>query len=90
METKSIRIREDVYERLHARRRDDESVSELIDRLLEESTPNWRRGFGTLPEETCDELETIAVESRSELSQGLSSRQNSVVDDEDLTTYSNN
>ena len=48
MPTKTIGVREEVYERLRARKRDDESFTDLIDRLIDESEGDWREGFGSL------------------------------------------
>lgn len=80
MGTKTIGLRDDVYDRLKARKRDDESFTELVDRLLEDSNPDWRDGFGTLPEGDVDELEAIVTESRTRLSDGLSDRQNEALE----------
>jgi predicted CopG family antitoxin len=46
MGTKTIALRDDVYERLKARKRDDEIFPDLICRLLDETTTDWREGFG--------------------------------------------
>lgn len=75
MGTKTIGLREDVYERLKARKRDDESFTDLVDRLLEESTADWREGFGTLSENEAVDLERVVEESRAGLSEGLATRQ---------------
>lgn len=75
MGTKTIGLRDDVYERLKARKRDDESFTDLVDRLLDESTPDWREGFGTLPAEEGEELERLVAKSRDRLDEGLSARQ---------------
>lgn len=75
MGTKTIGVREEVYERLKARKRDDESFTELLNRILEESTSDWREHFGTLDAETADELETIVSTSRSQMGAGLGERQ---------------
>lgn len=75
MGSKTIGIRDEVYERLKARKRDDESFTDLVDRLLNESTPEWREGFGTLSKEDGDELERIVERSRSQTAAGLESRQ---------------
>lgn len=75
MGTKTIGLRDDVYERLKARKRDDESFTDLVDRLLAEATPDWREGFGTISEAEGEELERIAAESRRSASAGLSERQ---------------
>lgn len=47
MWTKTIRIREEVYERLKARKRPDESFSDLLDRLTDRDD-QFERGFGAL------------------------------------------
>ncbi|ELY94954.1 hypothetical protein C482_17813 [Natrialba chahannaoensis JCM 10990] len=75
METKTISLREDVYEQLEARKREDESVSDLVLRLLEETTVNSREWSGALPDNEADELEQIVESSRSQTSTGLSTRQ---------------
>jgi predicted CopG family antitoxin len=75
MGTKTIGLQEKVYERLKARKREDESFTDLMDRLLDETTVDWREGFGTLSEEDADELEQIAADSRDRLREGLSTRQ---------------
>lgn len=47
MGTKTIRVREDVYERLKARKRPDESFSDLLDRLTDRDS-QFDKGFGTM------------------------------------------
>ena len=47
MGTRTIRVRDDVYERLKARKRPDESFSDLLDRLTDRDTP-FEAGFGAL------------------------------------------
>ncbi len=79
MGTKTIGVREDVYERLRARKRPDESFTDLVDRLLDETTVEWRDGFGTLPDADADELEQLADRSRSRTSTALSHRQREAV-----------
>lgn len=80
MGTKTIGIGEEVYERLKSRKRDDESFTDLVDRLLDETTVNWREGFGTLDPEQADELEKITERSRQSLSRGLAGRQTESID----------
>ncbi|WP_424001405.1 antitoxin VapB family protein [Haloarcula salina] len=75
MGTKTIGLREDVYEELKARKREDESFTDLVDRLLDETTTDWREGFGTLSEETAEELEQAVKRSRKRTGNGLSARQ---------------
>lgn len=81
MGTKTIGLRDDVYERLKARKRDDESFTDLVDRLLEEATADWQDGFGTLSAAESDELERIARESRQQLGAGLANRQEEAVNE---------
>ena len=75
MGTKTIGVRTEVYERLKARKRDNESFTDLVDRMLDETTPDWRDGFGTLSSEEGDELEQVTSEAREATSDGLSKRQ---------------
>lgn len=75
MGTKTVGLRDDVYDRLKARKRVDESFTELVDRLLDETTTDWREGFGTLSEQDADELEQIVATSRARTGDGLSARQ---------------
>jgi predicted CopG family antitoxin len=75
MGTKTIGLRDDVYKRLKARKREDESFTDLMDRLLDETTTDWREGFGTLSEQEADELEEIVEASRAHTGEGLSARQ---------------
>lgn len=75
MPTKTIGVNETVYDRLKARKREDESFTDLIDRLLDEAKPGWRAGFGSLPEQDADALRQIAEESRRSLAEGLATRQ---------------
>ena len=81
MGTKTIGLRDDVYNRLKARKREDESFTDLMDRLLEETTTDWRDEFGTLPAEDAQELEQIVADSRDQTSEGLSTRQQEVLDE---------
>ena len=80
MGTKTIGLREDVYERLKARKRDDESFTDLVDRLIDETSTDWRERFGSLPEDEAAELERHARRSRESFSSGQSSRQDAAID----------
>ena len=79
MGTKTIGIRDDVYERLKARKREDESFTDLTNRILDEMTVDWREGFGTLSERDADELEQIVEDSCNQTNEGLSARQQEVL-----------
>lgn len=47
MGTRTIRARDEVYQRLKARKRPDESFSDLLDRLTDRDD-QFDRGFGAL------------------------------------------
>lgn len=79
MGTKTIGIREDVYERLRARKREDESFTDLVDRLIDESSTDWRETFGRLPAEEAAELESVARASRERT--GYADRQREAIDE---------
>ncbi len=75
MGTKTIGVKDDAYERLKARKREDESFTDLVNRLLDESTADWREGFGTLDADSAAELERVVEQSRMRTSTGLARRQ---------------
>jgi predicted CopG family antitoxin len=81
MGTKTIGVRDDVYERLKARKRDDESFTELVDRILDETKSDWREHFRTLEAETAADLESIVSSSRSTAGSALAERQRRVLDE---------
>jgi len=80
MATKTIGLREEVYERLRAQERSDESFTDTVDRLLAESKSDWRAGFGTLQAEEAAELEAAATTARERLATGVASRQRRALD----------
>lgn len=86
MGTKTIGISEEVYERLRARKRADESFTETLDRLLDESIPEWREGFGALDDSEASELEELVADSRQATGRGLAERQTRASDDVDDET----
>jgi predicted CopG family antitoxin len=88
MGTKTIGLKDDAYERLKARKREDESFTDLVNRLLDEATADWREGFGTLSDGDADELEHLAERAREQASQGLSTRQQEAV--QELTKTESN
>jgi predicted CopG family antitoxin len=73
MASKNIGIREDVYERLKAHKRGNESFSETLDRILHELDSDWRTNAGFLTDEAADDLET-------ELQRGLEDLDDAVDD----------
>lgn len=80
MPTKTIGVREEVYERLRARKRDDESFTDLIDRLIDESEGDWREGFGSLSAAEADSLREAATASRERFGESARDRQAAAVD----------
>jgi hypothetical protein len=46
-----------------------------MDRVLDETTVDWREGFGTLSEGKGDELERVAEATREQSAGALSTRQ---------------
>jgi len=80
MPTKTIGVREEVYERLRARKRDDESFTDLIDRLIDESEGDWRDGFGSLSTEETDSLRETAAASRERFDESADDRQTAAID----------
>ena len=57
MVSKNIGIKKDVYERLKAHKRGDESFSETLDRILHELDSDWRTNAGFLSDEEAADLE---------------------------------
>ena len=81
MGTKTIGLREDVYERLKSRKREGESFTDVVDRLIDESSADWEDTFGTLPSEEAEELERAVARSREMTREGLGERQREAIDE---------
>jgi len=75
MGTKTIGIREEVYERLRAHKRDGESFTDLIDRLIDDAGGDWREGFGTLSTDGAETLREAVARTRESTAAGLAGRQ---------------
>ncbi|RLM62756.1 antitoxin VapB family protein [Halorubrum sp. Atlit-26R] len=80
MPTKTIGVREEVYERLRARKRDGESFTDLLDRLIDESEGDWREGFGSLSAEEAESLREAAAASRERFDESATERQTAAID----------
>ncbi|MFW5956398.1 MAG: antitoxin VapB family protein [Halorhabdus sp.] len=80
MGTKTIGVREETYDRLNARKREDESFTDLMERLLAASKGDWRDGFGTLSADDANDLESLVEASRRRTSHGLEARQRKATD----------
>jgi predicted CopG family antitoxin len=74
MASKNIGIKEDVYERLKARKRGDESFSETLDRLLHELDSDWRTNAGFLTDEEAADVEAAVERGLTELDEALDER----------------
>jgi len=81
MGTKTIGVKEDVYERLNARKREDESFTDLMNRILDETKADWSAGFGTLDAAAADELEQLVMTSRERTGAGLGERQRTALEE---------
>lgn len=79
MGTKTVGIKDEVYDRLAAEKREDESFTDTIDRLIDTATSDWRQGFGRYSGEDGEEFERIVTESRTDHAAGLAHRQNEVL-----------
>jgi predicted CopG family antitoxin len=64
---------------LKAQKRDDESFTDTVERLLEEAGTDWREGFGTLSTADAEELERAAERSRRQSTEGLTDRQRDAI-----------
>jgi Uncharacterized ACR, COG1753. len=67
MASKNIGIKEEVYERLKAHKRGDESFSETLDRLLVELDSEWRTNAGFLTQHEADDLEAAVEQGFADL-----------------------
>lgn len=80
MATKTIGITAEVYERLAAEKREDESFTDTIDRLLDTATADWRHGFGRYGDPDGAELEELVSTVQREHADGLARRQDDVLE----------
>ncbi|ESP88924.1 antitoxin VapB family protein [Candidatus Halobonum tyrrellensis] len=63
MSTKTVELRDDVYERLAAEKREGESISDVVDRLLDDEQSDWRYSFGRMRDDA-EEFERVVKEQR--------------------------
>ncbi|ESS09442.1 MAG: hypothetical protein A07HN63_00801, partial [uncultured archaeon A07HN63] len=70
MGTKTIGVKDEVYERLQARKRDNESFTDLMDRLLDDTTADWRAGFGSLSADEAADLQSLVAAARDQTAAG--------------------
>ena len=74
MATKTIGVREEVYERLAAEKREDESFSDALARVLDAVDADWGASFGRYADEG-DALADVVESQRDALGKGLDARQ---------------
>ena len=80
MGRRTIGLDEKTYQRLKARKRKNESFTDLVERLLAETSPDWRDRFGTLSSPEAEELERGVVESQRGMAEGLVTRQQDTIE----------
>lgn len=69
MPTKTIRVSEEVYDRLEARKREDESFTDLLDRLVEQERDIYA-GFGAW-EDAAEEMEETHERMNEEMEEDV-------------------
>lgn len=74
MGTKTIGVTEEVYDRLAAEKRDDESFTDTVARLIDEDGSDWRRGFGRYSGDAGDRFERVVAESSADRADDLAER----------------
>lgn len=75
MGTRTIGLDDEAYERLDAIKREDESFSDLVKRLTDTVTTDWRRGFGKYSDEEGERFKRAVEQSREATAVGLARRQ---------------
>lgn len=71
--TKTLTITEDAYERLNALKRDDESVSDVVNRITGEKLDVWK-GFGRYDGADGDRLRAAVEAGREEMDREMEER----------------
>lgn len=85
MGTKTVGLREEVYERLAAEKREGESFSDAVDRILDDTQSDWRYSFGRMSDDA-EEFEAVVRAQRGDMDAGLANRQNEVIEELAATT----
>ena len=73
---KTLMIRDEVYKKLKAIKKEKESFSDLLERLVEsvDNKIKLEKFFGILSEEEAEKLELETTEVRTRLSRGMEKR----------------
>ena len=75
-----VEVSNEVYQRLEEQRQEDESISDVVERLLSEREHDWREGFGTLSEKDPEQLQKLVATQRDALSKSLFRRQKEAIE----------
>jgi predicted CopG family antitoxin len=75
MGTRTIGLRDEVYDRLAREKREGESFIDVVDRLLDERNADWRHGFASLDDKAAAELERVVTEQRTAHAEAAATRQ---------------
>lgn len=81
MGTKTIGIKEEVYDRLAAEKRENESFTDTIDRLIATAASDPWRGFGRYGDEEGETFERIVSEVRTDHAGRLAHCQGEVLEE---------
>jgi predicted CopG family antitoxin len=73
METKTIRLDSEAYDRLKAEKREDESFSDTVKRITRAT--DWQRSLGKYSGERADEFANAVQMGREATNHGLAQRQ---------------
>lgn len=79
MGTKTVGLREEVYERLATEKREGESFSDVVDRVLNNSQSDWRYSFGRMNDDS-ETFEEVVRSQREGMDAGLTSRQDEIIE----------
>lgn len=64
MSSKNISLKSSVYDRLRTYKHSDESFSEAVDRMLDDTQPDWRSFVGTLSDDDAEQARELIDERR--------------------------
>lgn len=80
MGTNTISLDDEAYELLEAEKREDESFSDTIKRVVSEVATDWDHSIGKYSGEQADEFEDAVHKSSEATNQGIAHRQREVAD----------
>lgn len=80
MVTKTISLKEEAYKRLKAHKREDESFSDVVNRLTGGDRDVWK-GYGMYQGETGEQLRETVTEVREEMDHEMNERNERIADE---------